>query len=279
MDGLEARRPREFVSDDFSDGVRDFFHAKSLLMAHALYLTKALEQWVEAADQGKGELEQFIRYQEIVNKISLAELEVSSLKAAIHCEEDKVDQLAWYLDRLQRTTSSRRTIAGILTDASISLVSAGIVLWAANGNTLRQLLGVGASLTQITLNLVNRKETFVIRLDHELNILQEVFAGEADEWSQIIPPSVWYYLHAEETKLYEGSIQEKLLNTIEPYEVSGNLSLFLSDGGIYTAEELQVRSAMLDILASYVDLMKQDLLAFRREVMEFRRGSEEERDS
>lgn len=271
LDSLDANRPGEFEIDEYAEAVRDTFSEKSLLMTNALNLNEEIAKLVDLRSIPEKQWEHFVQYQEIVNKISLAELEISSLSAAINCEEDKVEQLAWFLDREESKVSNRRTIAGILTDASASLVSAAIVLWAANGNTFRQLLGVGASLAQITLNLINKKETFTITLEHEINILKDVFENEEEAYSSVIPPSVWYYIHKENMHFLGGNVRESLLLSLENYDVAGSFDLCLSDGGQYNVDQLRLRGAMLDLVSSYVDLMKQDLLIFRREVMAYRR--------
>ncbi|MCC5937589.1 MAG: hypothetical protein JJU34_09920 [Lunatimonas sp.] len=273
LDSIEANRPDEFDLGAYEETARETFSEKSLLMANALNLNDELAKLVGLPSSPDQQWEHFIHYQEIVNKISLAELEISSLSAALNCEEDKVEQLAWFLDREESKVSNRRTIAGILTDASASLVSAAIVLWAANGNTFRQLLGVGASLAQITLNLINKKETFTVSLEHDINILKEVFENDEDAYSNVIPPSVWYYIHKENMHFLGGNVRENLLLSLENYDVSGSFDLCLSDGGQYNVDQLRLRGAMLDLVSSYVDLMKQDLLIFRREVMAYRRKS------
>ncbi|WP_158856203.1 hypothetical protein [Lunatibacter salilacus] len=270
LEGIEASRPDEFERDDFDEDLQEIFSDKALVIANALNLKEQLRELIHFDDIEKNRIEYFIQYQEIINKITLSELEVSSLNAAVSCEEDKTQQLAWYLDRQESNVSNRRTIAGIFTDASASLISGGIVLWAAGANTFRQLLGVGASLTQITLNLISKREVFKVRVSHEVNLLREIYDDDAG-WSNFIPPAVWYYIHEKRVAIQGGSIREQMLKTWNSLEIQNDLDLYLSDGGAYTEEQLRSRASMLDLFSSNIELMKQDLLAFRREIVDYKR--------
>jgi hypothetical protein len=132
-------------------------------------------------------------YQEIVNKIALAELDVTPLNAAVSCEKDKTRQIALYQDSKESEVLYRRIIAGLFTAASASLVSGAIVLWATNGNTSRELLGVGACLATITLNLITKTKVFKVPVAFEVKPLRSIYDLEADR-SNHIRPAVWYYI-------------------------------------------------------------------------------------
>lgn len=265
MELVEGSRPDNYDEGDFSEAFQDHFSEKSQVIANALNLKEELHNLLE----GKSELDEvkyFIRYQNILNRISLAELEVSSLSAAVRCEEDKAEQLAWYLIRLESDRSSKSTVSGIIIDAASNIVGGIIILWIANGNTARQLLGVGASLTQIILNLANKSKSYGAVLDHDLNILDELYF-EKDEPGKIIPPAVWYYINEEKILMWEGSIRDNLIKNWEAYNFRENKDLYLSGGGTYTIEQIRNRASMLDLFVSHISLMQQDLLLFRREVI------------
>lgn len=265
LENLDASRPDSFDREEFDEELQDFLSDKSLVIANALNLKSELKTLVHMDKDEVDKVEFFIAYQEIINKIHLAELEVSSLNAAIRCEEDKTEQLAWYLDRLESTKSNRRTVSGILVDASANLVSGAIILWIADGNTFRQLLGVGASLTAIILNLTNKFEEHQVELSHEVNLINEIF-DEEKEWSDIMPPSVWYYINEKRVEVMGQPIRETLIHNWEEFNIRENQELYLSEGGRYNVDQLRNRASMLDQFSSYIELMKQDLLMFRREV-------------
>ncbi|MFC4870628.1 hypothetical protein [Negadavirga shengliensis] len=265
LEDLDASRPDPFDEEDFDEELLDFFSEKSLVIANALNLKQELRKHIEMEGKETDRVERFISHQEILNKINLAALEISSLNAAIRCEEDKTEQLAWYLDRLESTKSNRRTVSGIIVDASANLVSGAIILWIADGNTFRQLLGVGASLTQIILNVNNKFQNHFIVLEHETNLIREVF-DEDREWSEIMPPAVWYYINEKKVEVVGRTIRGTLVHNWEEFNIRQNQELYLSDGGEYGVNQLRNRASMLDQFASYIDLMKQDLLMFRREV-------------
>jgi hypothetical protein len=271
LEGIDASRPDAFERDDFDEDLKEIFSEKAMVVANALNLKEQLKRLIHFEDREENRVEYFMQHQEIINKITLAELEVSSLNAAVSCERDKTLQLAWFLDRQESSVSNRRTIAGIFTDASASLISGGIVLWAAGANTFRQMLGVGASLTQITLNLINKKEVFKVNVSHEVNLIREIYDEDAG-WSNFIPPAVWYYIHEKRVAIQGGSIREQMVNTWSSFEIKNDIDLYLSDGGVYTEEQLRNRASMLDLFSSNIELMKQDLLVFRREIVSYQDG-------
>lgn len=266
---MDASQPVEFDIDDFDDDLQDKFSERALVIANALNLKSELRKLSEF-DREEGErLDYFILYQEVINRIGLIDLEVSSLNAALRCDEDRTTQLALFLDRTESSITNRRTVAGILTDASANVVSGVIILWAANGSTFRQMLGVGASLAQIVLNISNKIQEFTVEVEHEINLIREIYE-EQPEWSEVIPPSVWYYINEKRIGINDNTILEELVDSWDEFIVREDFDFYLADGGKYNVDQLRNRASMLDQLGSYVDLMKQDLLMLRREVLEFK---------
>jgi hypothetical protein len=268
IEGIKATKPDDFEIDDFDDDLQDIFSERALVVANALNLKDPLREIVKL-DREEDQLVYFMHYQEILNKINLAELEVSSLNAAIRCEEDKTEQLAWYLNRKESNISNQRTVGGIVTDASANILSGVVVIWIADANTFRQLMGVGASLATIVLNVLNKVKTYTVEVDHEVNLLRDVYAEDLD-WSEYIPPSVWYYINEKKVEIHGETIRENMMQSWDTFNIRENLDLYLSDGGQYSVDQLQNRASMLDLFAAYIELMKQDLLVFRREVVELR---------
>lgn len=268
IEGIKATKPDDFEIDDFDDDLQEIFSERALVVANALNLKSALRE-ISELDKEEDKLLYFMHYQEILNKINMAELEVSSLNAAIKCEEDKSEQLAWYLNRKEGNISNKRTVGGIITDASANILSGVVVIWVANANTFRQLMGVGASLVTIILNVTNKVKVYKVEVDHEVNLLRDIYAEDLD-WSDYIPPSVWYYINEKKVEIEGETIRENMIQSWETFNIRDNLDLYLSDGGHYSEDQLQNRASMLDLFSAYIELMKQDLLVFRREVVDLR---------
>jgi hypothetical protein len=261
----ETYKASPFEPEEFDDSLLENFSIESLLVAKSIVLTTRLRDLLN-----KDEINEFSRfksYQKIINSISLAELEITSFTSAIRCEEDKLEQLAWYMERMESEKSSRKTVTGILIDATANIASAAIIIWAVNGNTVRQLLGVGASLTQIWLNVRGRSLTYLVEIEHPTNLVKELYEGE--EWSAFIPANIWYYISTKTLENEDESIKQLLVASWKEFNIMENKELYLSSGGTYTADQLKNRSSMLEQLASYTELMLQDLLKLRKELNDF----------
>ncbi|WP_194777048.1 hypothetical protein [Pararhodonellum marinum] len=261
----ETSKASTFEPEDYDETLLDAFSKESLLVANTIGQIDPITKLFK--EDKFNDFSQFRTYQKIINNITLAELEVFSFTSAIRCEEDKMEQLAWFMERLESDASSKNTVTGILIDASANIASAAIIIWAINGNTVRQLLGVGASLTQIFLNLRGRSITYIAEVEHPVNILNEIFEGE--EWSDYVPVNIWYYLDNRSPDFTDRSIKVLLMDSWEEYNIRENKSLYLSSGGNYTSQQLRNRASMLEQLASYTELILQDLLKLRQELEDY----------
>jgi hypothetical protein len=261
----ETSKASAFEPEEFDEVLLDNFSQESLLVAKTINQSSRIKALL--GEDKFNEFSQFRSYQKIINNISLAELEVFSFTSAVRCEEDKMEQLAWFMERMESDVSSKKTVTGIMIDASANIASAAIIIWAVNGNTIRQLLGVGASLTQIMLNLRGRSITYLAEVEHPTNLMKEIFEG--GEWSEHIPANIWYYINTRAPEFTDDSIKDLLTASWEEYNIRENKDLYLSSGGAYTAEQLRNRASMLEQLASYSELMLQDLLKLRQELEDF----------
>lgn len=261
----ETSKASTFKPKEYDETLLDAFSKESLLVANTIGQIDQLQKLF--AEDKFNEFSQFRNYQKIINNITLAELEVFSFTAAVRCEQDKMQQLALFMERLESDTSGRKTVTGILIDASANIASFAIIIWAVNGSTVRQLLGVGASLTQILLNLRGRSISYIADVEHPVNLLTEIFEGE--EWSDYIPVNIWYYLDNRSQEFTDQSIKSMLVDSWEQYNIRENKELYLSSGGAYTSEQLRNRASMLLQLASYTELILQDLLKLRHELEQY----------
>ncbi|TVP52580.1 MAG: hypothetical protein EA341_02990 [Mongoliibacter sp.] len=262
LDFKPTSSPESFEVDDFSQKAHDNFSENSLFFIRILGLTEEIETVLN--HEFDDELTKFKNLQKSINEITLIELEVQAFSSALRCEEDKFNQLAWHLENISNSRSSTKTVSGIILDASANIAGAAIILFWAQGNTTRQLIGIGASLTQIYLNVWGRSITYTVDIEHPVNILKE-FSKE-QEWCESIPDHIWAYVN--HVKREEGNlnIRDQLMASWSDTLIEENKDLFFSNGGTYDATQLRGRASMLEQLASFTEGMLQDLLILRKEL-------------
>lgn len=151
LDYKPNSEPENLDVDGFSETASEKLSENSLFFIRILGLTDDIEYILN--EEFEDDLTKFKKLQKTINQITLSELEVNAFTSALRCEEDKLEQLAWHLETMNSKTITQKTVTGIIIDASANLAGAGIILFFAGGNTTRQLIGVGASLTQIFLNV------------------------------------------------------------------------------------------------------------------------------
>lgn len=210
--------------------------------------------------------------QRITHAILLASIEASALIALLSSEEERADQAAGRLaDRETR-------IANTLTALALAVGAAGAV---ATGFTGNDKIGIGTGLTEAGLGLrllTLRKKTF---FSHPRNPLANFWYGRHD--APAFTPRIWAYL--DETPDEEHpqlSVRAQLMRTwtdlhgigaTVPEEARRLTDLLMGTGGIYTREQLRLRSDLLDQLAAVVGRMNDELRALLAEVQFFPEGS------
>ncbi|PRY86559.1 hypothetical protein [Mongoliibacter ruber] len=262
LDYKPESKPESLELDSFSETSRAEFSENSLFFIQILGISAEIEYILNK--DFDDELHQFKNLQKAINQITLSELEVKAFSSALRCEEDKFEQLAWHIETLGSNTRSQKTVTGIIIDASANLAGAAIILFLAGGNTTRQLIGVGASLTQIYLNVWGKSITYNVEINHEVNVLEEF--SKDQEWCKSIPDNIWAYVNYIDRERNGSTIREELMDTWAETEIEKDKSLYFSSGGTYTSEQLRNRASMLEQLASLTEGMLQDLLILRKEL-------------
>lgn len=209
--------------------------------------------------------------QRLLNMVQLATLEVSSLVAELECEVHRADDVQDRLKDIQLSRSLSQTILAIIIGGFIDAVTGGfgIATGAINvisvlGGTLEILFGASANFTKV------RQE-----FRHPHNHLERIWVG--DESREYYPPRVWRFLTRPNSRDQEGRSLRDVL--IAAWQEEGRLgepnsrneqerkSLLFGSGGIYDADVLHIREAMLQQLESTIQLMHQDLETLLRELL------------
>lgn len=140
------------------------------------------------------------------------------------------------------------------------------------GGTLEVLFGTSANFTKV------RQE-----FRHPHNHLEQIWEGEGKR--EYFPPRIWRFLTMPNSRdLERRSLRDVMVAT---WKDEGRLgkpgsrreterrSLLFGSGGIYDADDLHIREAMLQQLESNIQLMHQDLETLLRELL-IRQAMEED---
>lgn len=224
---------------------------------------------LERAHEDAAEVER-VR-QKLLNMVQLAALEVSSLVAELECEVHRADEVQDRLKDIQFTRSMSQTLLAIVIGGFIDAITGGfniatgaINVISVTGGTLEILFGASANFTKV------RQE-----FRHPHNHLERIWNGDVSR--EYYPPRVWRFLTWPSSRDQEGrSLRDVLVAT---WQEEGRLgkpgsrreqerkSLLFGSGGIYDADDLHIREAMLQQLESIIQLMHQDLETLTRELL------------
>ena len=210
---------------------------------------------------------------QIVSRVTLAMLEVSSAVAKATCEIERTQQV---VDRLRTAESARvrqQTLWAIVVGAAAAVASGGLTLAEASSTADGIVSIIGGTLAGalgITALYQEDEETF----EHRDNLLREVWV--APETPEFLPPSIWRFLNRpirEETiertyraDIVEGWRQEGRLGPVGSVGEGERTQLFFGTGGRYSTTDLFRRARMLETLRATFLLMNQDLEQLLREV-------------
>ncbi|MCC5816159.1 MAG: hypothetical protein JJT78_15515 [Leptospira sp.] len=205
---------------------------------------------------------------------------MSSIIAQIDCEEERAEQVAGYLDNLNRSEESRFTVYAILAGAGFAVLTGSLYLYDPSMNSVEGLVVLGGLLEGYygyRILTVENRESF----HHPINPIQEVYSPE--NGSRFFPYFLWILLNDSNYSLGNSdTIQSKLSRRWDQFEIKEiqNLEIeddgierkawdiMMSDGGIYTAKKLKLRASMLDQIEASVSLVKYNLALLYKEIME-----------
>jgi hypothetical protein len=258
-DKASVQEELERVSQDYPK--------KVLGLASAIGLLPELTQLTEIQNQAAYEREGYgtpvlkPQYQ-LLSRVMLIMLEVNSSVAEARCKEARIKEI---VDHLQRA-ENRQT--GVLTLISVITGGIGGALSGAFALAHNLVADATSAIAGGALTTTGGVSAFLLdtqyELKHSRNILKEIWEGP--EKSKMFPPSVWHFLTF--PRRDQGTPRENLVDKWKKkvgisekgsQEEEERASLLFSKGGTYELSDLRARATMLDLLASTIELMHQDI--------------------
>jgi hypothetical protein len=227
----------------------------------------------EASSGTRAELRSLRVRQNVMDRVLLATLDVSSTLAEIDCEGERGDHLRGRLQRIENRRTRRLSLATIMVGAFTAAVSGGLGLAGAAGGDLAAIVG-GTTEASVASTLLLGPASGE-PLHTRRNLLRDVWEGPAD--SLLFPRSVWRFLNrrpggdpqrptvAEDLRAEWRS--DGRLGPPGSTEERGRVALLFGDGGTYTVDDLELRDATLDLLEASVALMSRDLRVLLEELL------------
>ncbi|MFS4472218.1 hypothetical protein [Chryseobacterium sp. T20] len=195
----------------------------------------------------------------INSKITIALTELDAVAAEFDCEGERVAQIGNYVDNLNSSRNNKLILYSIIAGAAAS-IAGGIVHDEGWSNAIDIGGGVlGAGFGLATLNPKGKKVEFI----HQRNLLRDIWREKLE--SPNFPPFIWYmYTEKKFSNREEHSIIGNMKLRWLHYQFDDNKevadkSVIFSDGGLYRADDLHNRAAMLNQMQSATRTINQNI--------------------
>lgn len=243
------------------DELNKVFSTENVLMLYALGLTKEMKELRQL--KGKTSVSADIRKLTINNKVNrtllLALSDINAAAAELDCEAERVDQVAGYIDNINASRNNKLVIGSIALGAVTSI--AGALITNNNVNNAVGITGgvLGGGLGFFTLHPKGKKIEFF----HPHNLLRNIWTE--NDIDQSFSPFIWYMLSE---KKFSNDGNSSLIHNLKTRwidyqfdgdEKQGNQSVIFSDGGIYYADDLHSRAAMINQLQAVIRSINQSV--------------------
>lgn len=214
-------------------------------------------------------------YSKIQQKISLAQLQVSSVLSELNCEVNRTIEAQKALDGWINKKNNQLTVysiaLGSITDL-MGIFSAGSSFVAARENTFTVLTVTLATYYGVK-TLIIRKKTL---LEHKRNHIKDIL--DKPEKSRVYLPVVWNFLskpYYDENKKLVTEV-ELIQKEWEKYgypddknskKYTSKITLHKSEKGGYTSDDLDTRVEMLKIIIQEIATINYDLEQLQHEIL------------
>lgn len=195
----------------------------------------------------------------INSKITIALTELDAVAAEFDCEGERVAQIGNYVDNLNSSRNNKLILYSIIAGAAAS-IAGGIVHDQGWSNAIDISGGVlGAGFGLATLNPKGKKVEFI----HQRNLLRDIWREKLE--SPNFPPFIWYmytekkFSNREEHSIIGNMKLRWLHYQFDDSQEAADKSVIFSDGGLYRADDLHNRAAMLNQMQSATRTINQNI--------------------
>ncbi|MCD8740977.1 hypothetical protein LT679_10225 [Mucilaginibacter roseus] len=234
--------------------IRAKLNMHDLKMASHLGLNKILVSYLNSSSS----VDRLAAKQQLIEKILLFNTQIEAIVAELDCNGERYEQLARYLDGKNGHTTSRLTVASIITAAAVSVSTALIK----NDNVNKGInIGgglAGAGLGFMLLNPKGKK----IKLQSGKGLLTNVWNENNTDTS--FPPALWRIMM---DKTFSNSGESSLLQTLKRrwvlFVFNGKVDStdevrFFNSGGYFSEQDVQHLADMHNQLQASVRSVQQD---------------------
>ncbi len=195
----------------------------------------------------------------INSKITIALTELDAVAAEFDCEGERVAQIGNYVDNLNDSRNNKLILYSIAAGA-VASIAGGIVKdegWSSAIDISGGALGAGFGLA--TLNPKGKKVEFI----HQRNLLRDSWNEKLE--SPNFPPFIWYmytekrFSNKEEHSVISSMKQRWLHYQFDDDKNAADHSVIFKDGGLYRADDLHNRAAMLNQMQSATRTINQTI--------------------
>ncbi|VXC06591.1 MULTISPECIES: hypothetical protein [Chryseobacterium] len=186
----------------------------------------------------------------INSKITIALTELDAVAAEFDCEGERVAQIGNYVDNLNDSRNNKLILYSIAAGA-VASIAGGIVKdegWSSAIDISGGAFGAGFGLA--TLNPKGKKVEFI----HQRNLLRDIWNERLE--SPNFPPFIWYmytekrFSNKEQHSIISSMKQRWLHYQFDDDQNKADQSVIFKDGGLYRADDLHNRAAMLNQMQS-----------------------------
>lgn len=241
--------------------LRNILNEHDILMANAMGILPHIQKLIPL--QGDSSVQSIVQAEHTItviqNRLIMASAEIEGIAAELDCEGERADQLANYLDGLNRKRNTVLTGASVILGAAVTVAAVAV-----SNNDTQDAVSLSGGLAAAGLGALlldtSGKE---IKLDLSRNILSDIWFQPLH--SEIYSPFTWYVLNE---KSFSNSHTVSLIESIKKRWITFELnnktpdkmvSLYFKQGGLYNADRLHTRASMLNQLQSTIRSIHQDM--------------------
>lgn len=244
------------ISNEDLETLRKHFSNNAISIANDIGLIPNLLEYVSLGGKNKSQNRKLFIMKEVQERVTLAQMELSSMMALADCERGRGMQLASHLDTLTNDETNRLAVRSILSTVVGTVLSAAIEL---TGGTAQLYKAADLFFAFLAGHFAYQSLNLDIKgyLGHKNNILREL--KDKPQKPELFYASVWNFLNNEN---YPNEISERgeILRLWEQNKgTEEDEKLIFSDGGDYTSVQLYKLIAKYDSLKIRMAYMQLEL--------------------